>query len=122
MNQTDTPQKTAIVTGGASGLGYAVAEKFVQNNIRTIIIGRNQEKLESAKMKLGALCIPVSFDLTDLSQIPSLIEKIGMEWGKIDIQVNNAGINMKKEFTEVSDDDFQKIILTNLTAVFSISR
>ncbi len=121
-DQTNTQQKTAIVTGGASGLGFAIAEKFVQNNIRTIIIGRNQDKLESARKKLGDLCVPVSFDLTCLSAIPEMIEKIGKEWGKIDILVNNAGINMKKEFTEVTDEDFQKIILTNMTAVFSISR
>ena len=115
-------QKAAIVTGGASGLGYAITEKFVQNNIRTIIIGRNEQKLESAKKALGELCIPVSFDVTRLADIPELVRKIEKEWGKIDILVNNAGINMKKPFTEVSDDDFQKIILTNLTAVFSLSR
>jgi NAD(P)-dependent dehydrogenase (short-subunit alcohol dehydrogenase family) len=44
------------------------------------------------------------------------------EHGRIDVLVNNAGINMKKEFTEVSDEDFQKIILTNVTAIFSLSR
>jgi NAD(P)-dependent dehydrogenase (short-subunit alcohol dehydrogenase family) len=44
------------------------------------------------------------------------------EHGRIDVLVNNAGINMKKEFTEVTDDDFQKIILTNVTAIFSLSR
>ena len=121
-NTSTSEQKTAIVTGGASGLGYAVAEKFVQNNIRTIIIGRNKEKLESAKSTLGKLCSTISFDLTELDQIPELCKKIAAEWGKIDILVNNAGINMKKAFTEVTDEEFQKIILTNLTAVFSLSR
>ena len=121
-NQRNPTQKIAIVTGGASGLGYAVAEKFVQSNIRTIIIGRDEQKLANAKEKLGELCHTISFDLTNLKEIPELIEKAGKEWGRIDILVNNAGINMKKEFTEVTDEDFQKIILTNLTAVFSLSR
>lgn len=115
-------QKTAIVTGGASGLGYAIAEKLVKNNVHTIIIGRNEEKLEKARTTLGALCSAISFDLTNLSGIPELISGIQKDYGKINILVNNAGINLKKFMTEVSDEEFQKVILTNLTAVFSISR
>ena len=121
-NNMNTEQKIAIVTGGASGLGYAIAEKFVQNNVRTIIIGRNEEKLEKARNTLGDLCSSISFDLTDLGQIPELVSRIGKEYGKIDVLVNNAGINLKKFLTEVSDEEFQKVILTNLTAVFSLSR
>lgn len=115
-------QKVAIVTGGASGLGYAVVEKFVQNGIRTIIIGRNEEKLHAAKEAFGELCSTISFDLSNLQGIPELVNGIVSEYGRIDILVNNAGINMKKPFTEVTDEDFQKIILTNVTAIFSLSR
>jgi NAD(P)-dependent dehydrogenase (short-subunit alcohol dehydrogenase family) len=115
-------QKTAIVTGGASGLGYAIAEKFVKSNIRTIIIGRNEEKLKAAQEALGELCSYISFDLSNLSQMPELVNRIVKEYGKIDILINNAGINQKKPFSEVTDEDFQNIILTNLTAVFSLSR
>lgn len=115
-------QKIAIVTGGATGLGYAIAEKFINYNIRTIIISRNEEKLKDAQNKLGDLCTYYSFDLTNLSQIPELISRITERYGKIDILINNAGINMKKPFTEVTDEDFQQIIFTNLTAVFSLSR
>ena len=121
-NQPRSEQKIAIVTGGASGLGYAIAEKFVGSNIRTIIIGRSEEKLEEAKRSLGELCSPLSFDLTKLAEIPALVQRIAREYGKIDILVNNAGINQKKPFTEVTDEDFQTIIHTNLTAVFALSR
>lgn len=114
--------QVAIVTGGGSGIGLAIAEKFVQANITTIIVGRDQEKLNSAKEKLGDLCIPMSADLSDLSTIPYLIKEVITRFGHIDILVNNAGINMKKEFTDVTDEDFQKILLTNVTAVFALSR
>ena len=116
------PKKIAIVTGGASGIGFAIAEKFVKNNITTIIIGRNEEKLNSAKAKLGELCEPVPFDLNHLSAIPELIQNLVKKYSKIDILVNNAGINLKKEFTEVTDEDFQKIMLTNVQSIFTISR
>lgn len=115
--------KIAIVTGGASGIGLAIAEKFVQNNITTIIIGRDKNKLDAAKNKLGELCIPVSFDLNNLSSIPAMVNELIQEHEKIDILVNNAGINLKKEFTEVTDAEFEKkIIHTNVKAMFSVSR
>ena len=114
--------KIAIITGGGSGIGLAIAEKFVQHKIRTIIVGRDEQKLSTAKQKLGEFCDAVSADLNDLVSIPKLVQSIIDKYGKIDVLVNNAGINMKKEFTEVTDEDFRKIILTNLSAVFSLSR
>ena len=115
-------QKIAIVTGGGSGIGLAIAERFVQNNIRTIIIGRDQKKLDCAKQKLGELCEPVNFDLNLLRAIPKLVTDLTGRFGQIDILVNNAGINLKKGFTEVTDEEFQKIQLTNVTTVFALSR
>ena len=112
----------AIVTGGGSGIGLAIAEKFTQNNIRTIIIGRDQQKLNAAKEKLGELCEPVPYDVNELAGIPNLVNDLVQRFGKIDILVNNAGINMKKEFTQVTDEDFQKVLLTNVTSVFVFSR
>jgi NAD(P)-dependent dehydrogenase (short-subunit alcohol dehydrogenase family) len=120
--KTNHQKKVAIITGGGSGIGLAIAKKFVQNNIATIIIGRNKAKLNAAKTKLGELCVPVAFDLNQLSSIPALVDRLIEQHKKIDILVNNAGINLKKEFTEVTDDEFQKIILTNVVAVFAISR
>lgn len=121
-NNLTIGSKIAIVTGGASGLGYAIAEKFVKSNIKTIIIGRNEQKLQEAKEAFGDLCSYVAFDLNDLSQIPNLVGQIVAKHGQVDILVNNAGINMKKPFTEVSDEEFQQILLTNVTAVFALSR
>jgi len=115
-------QKVAIITGGASGLGLATAKKFTQENILTYIIGRNRERLETAAKELGGNCIPLAGDLSSLSTLPQLVQQIHQAQGHIDILVNNAGINLKKSLTEVTDDEFQKIILTNLTSVFSITR
>ena len=114
--------KIAIVTGGASGIGFAIAEKFVKNNITTIVIGRSEEKLKSAKSKLGPLCETISFDLDNLRAIPDFIKSLLDKYPRIDILVNNAGINLKKEFTEVTDEDFEKIIHTNVQSIFAISR
>src|SRR6187549_553599 len=114
--------KVAIVTGGGSGIGLAIAEKFTQAGIETIIVGRDESKLKNAKDKLGEHCYPMTCDLSDLKSIPSFVGDVIKKFGQIDILVNNAGINMKKEFQDVTDEDFQKVITTNLTAVFAISR
>jgi len=114
--------KIAIVTGGASGIGLAIAQKFVDNKIITVIIGRDVAKLNAAKDMLGKLCKTISFDLNNLSSIPEMINNLIKENGQIDILVNNAGINLKKDFTEVTDSEFEKIMLTNVTSMFAISR
>lgn len=122
MDTNKSPEKVAIVTGGGSGIGLAIAEKLVGSGITTIVIGRDQTKLTAAKEKLGEGCVPIQCDLNDLATIPKLVEDIVKQYGHIDILVNNAGINMKKEFTEVTDEEFQRILLTNVTAVFALSR
>ncbi|MCX2680248.1 SDR family NAD(P)-dependent oxidoreductase [Galbibacter sp. EGI 63066] len=115
-------QKTAIVTGGNAGLGFATSKKLCENGIKTYIIGRSVEKTEAACKEIGENAVPVIFDLTKTDQVPSMVKKIASEAGHIDILVNNAGINMKKEFTEVTDEEFASIIHTNVQSVFSVSR
>lgn len=114
--------KTAIVTGGGSGIGLAIAQSFVSAGIRTIIIGRDEAKLIAAKEQLGEACITLAADLAILDAIPALVASITDRYGPVNILVNNAGINLKKEFTDVSDEEFQRILSTNVSAVFSLSR
>jgi len=118
----DSNIKTAIITGGASGLGLATVKKFVANGIKTIIIGRNEKNLAEVSQSLGSLCSYKVLDLSNLKEIPVLVNDLIAEHGQIDILVNNAGINQKKPLTDVTDEEFQQIILTNLTSVFVISR
>ena len=119
---SSTTKKVAIVTGGGSGLGFAIAQKFTEQGITTIIAGRSKEKLDMASEKLGENCHAITCDVSDLGSIPGFVESVIRDFGKIDILVNNAGINLKKEFTEVTDEDFQRVVQTNLHAVFSMSR
>jgi len=113
---------TAIVTGANAGLGYATAKKLCDNGIITYVNGRNREKTEQACKKLGENAKPFILDLNNLDQIPEAVAKLAKEAGKIDILVNNAGINMKKEFLEVTNEEFQSILHTNVVGLFAISR
>jgi len=118
----ESKTKLAIVTGGASGLGLATAKKFIEQGIRTVIIGRNEQKLAEVADQLGKLCSYKQYDLSQTAGIPALVASIVQDFGVPDILVNNAGINHKKPFTEVTDEDFGRILQTNLAAVFAISR
>lgn len=115
-------KKVAIVTGGAAGLGLAITQKLIKENITTIMIGRNEAALQRTAEQLGAGCSYRVFDLSQVAGIPELVADIFSEHGSVDILINNAGINQKKPFLEVTDADFFNIIQTNVFAVFAISR
>ncbi len=122
MKKTFPDKQIAIVTGGGSGIGLAIAETFLDNGIHTVIVGRDQGKLKAMQDKHGALCSIMALDLRELHLIPALVQEIMTTHGQVDILVNNAGVHMKKEFTEVTDAEFQEILLTNVTSVFTLSR
>ncbi len=112
----------ALITGGSSGIGYAIAQRFVQEGYTTLITGRNTEKLTRAAQELGPHCHGIPFDMDALEQIPAFVQRVRQNFGTIDVLVNNAGINQKKPFLEVTDTDFERIILTNQKALFAMSR
>jgi NAD(P)-dependent dehydrogenase (short-subunit alcohol dehydrogenase family) len=118
----DLKDKNVLVTGGASGLGYAIAEAFVANHSNVVIVGRNQEKLKLAKDKLGKRVSCIAFDLNEVDKLPELIAEIKVLVGQIDVLVNNAGINLKKDALAVSNQEYQEVIHTNQTAVFALTR
>jgi NAD(P)-dependent dehydrogenase (short-subunit alcohol dehydrogenase family) len=118
----DLEDKVVLVTGGASGIGYAIAQAFSMIGSRVVIVGRDKEKLDSARKEIGRNIIPIQFDLSEMNRLPKLVEEIGKEVGDVDVLVNNAGINLKKDALDVSDEEFVKIVRTNQTAVFALTR
>ncbi len=115
-------QKTALVTGGASGLGKAMAKTFADAGIFTIIAGRNEEKLQKATKEIGKNSAYEVLDINNLSLLPEFVNNVVKFYGKLDILVNNAGIHLKKDALETTDEEFQSVIQTNQNAVFTLSR
>ena len=114
--------KIALITGGGSGIGFYIAQCMVQAGAHVVLTGRRETVLQEAVEKLGEKATYFVNDITQLDTIPSLVEAIEKQCGAIDILVNNAGINMKKFAVEVTDADFDRIVQTNLHAVFSMTR
>ncbi len=114
--------KIAMITGGGTGIGFAIAKSMIQAGASVVITGRRDKLLEEACEKLGQKSSFTINDITDLSSLPKLVEKIESEIGTIDILVNNAGINNLKPALDVSDEDFKKILDTNLHGLFALTR
>jgi len=115
-------QAIAMITGGASGLGLAMAKRFATGGYTTIIIGRNAERLRQAKEQIGAHTFTYAFDLTHFDAIPDLVQSILNDHGHIDVLINNAGIHLKKPMQDIQNEEFIRVIQTNLIAPFVLSR
>ncbi|MCU0407784.1 MAG: SDR family oxidoreductase [Bacteroidales bacterium] len=115
-------EPVAVITGGASGIGFAIAQKFVANKTRVELLGRDQTRLKLACEALGDLANYSPCDLNDLSSLPGIVNAIAHRYGHIDILVNNAGVHLRKSVHEVSDSDFESVVRTNQTAMFVLTR
>ena len=114
--------KTALVTGGGTGIGLGIATAFIDAGAKVIITGRRESVLKQACETLGKNALYKVMDLTEREKIPGMVETIETEIGPIDILVNNAGIHLKKAAQETTDEEFDRILNTNLSAVFSLTR
>jgi NAD(P)-dependent dehydrogenase (short-subunit alcohol dehydrogenase family) len=114
--------KLALITGGGSGIGFHIAQCMIKAGARVVLTGRREPVLKEAAETLGSNATYFVNDITRLETIPALVADIENKCGHIDILVNNAGINMKKFAVEVTDAEFDRVIQTNLHAVFSMTR
>jgi uncharacterized oxidoreductase len=97
-----------LITGGSSGIGLALAKKFIENNNTVIIIGRNLSKLEKVKVENPKIHI-FQIDVTDDAEVRMLVDDIDEKFDGIDILVNNAGI-MNLVDTGNEENDLQKLL------------
>jgi len=110
--------KTALITGGNSGIGLATARLFVAEGARVIITGRNQETLQAAARELGPNAFAVVADATDVAATEAAIKKGVDKFGKLDIVFANAGIPGTTPVGGTTLAAFEQVIRTNITAVF----
>ena len=114
--------KTAIITGGGTGIGLATAHAFYQEGAKIILFGRRKEKLEKAVEKLGGSAIIVQGDMTNNNDLDQLINETLHNFKKIDILVNNAGLFNGSPLHEISDSQWDEIMDINIRSVFQLTR
>ena len=123
----DLSGKTALVTGGSRGIGFAMAKALVEHGADIAIVARDEARLKTAKEQIqkstsdrNVWTFP--FDLEDIDGIQSLFENVVRETQGVDILVNCAGTTARAPAEQADLDSWQRVIQVNLTAVFLISQ
>ena len=114
--------KVALVTGGGSGIGKAIAKALLAEGCKVIINGRNEEKLNQAKSELGANVESIVCDVTDEGQVENTFNGIISNYGKFDILINNAGMAAKAKAHELKYETWKKVINVNINGAFLCAR
>jgi NAD(P)-dependent dehydrogenase (short-subunit alcohol dehydrogenase family) len=110
--------KTALITGGNSGIGLATARAFIKQGARVAITGRNQETLDEAARLLGPNVLALRADITDAAASEQAIRTAGETFGHLDIVVANAGIAGPTALGSTTAERFEQILATNVSGVF----
>lgn len=110
--------KTALITGGNSGIGLATARLFIVEGANVVITGRNRGTLDAALAELGSNALAMQADVADLPEMEKVIAAAVERFGKIDIVFANAGIGTYTPLGFASVDTFEEIIRVNVTSVF----
>lgn len=110
--------KTALVTGGNSGIGFTTAKLLIAEGARVAITGRDRAKLDRAVTELGDNALGIEANLDDEAHVAAMFEQIGAAFGSLDIVFANAGISGPTPLGGTSAAAFEAILRTNLTAVF----
>ena len=120
MEETSAP--VVIVTGGGTGIGRAIAEKFAANGAGVVISGRRESPLEALSARHPDSIRFIAGDVTRPEDRRRLIDGVLERHGRIDVIVNNAGIAPLVPFAQTSDEDFEQTYLTNLVAPAGLIR
>ncbi len=114
--------KLAVVTGGSSGIGLAIAQIFVANGARVVVTGRREQELNDAVAALGPRAVAFRGDVASLEDLDRLFESVAA-MGKLDVLVANAGIAESVTLEELTEEHFDRLFSINVKgAVFAVQK
>jgi len=114
--------KRVLVTGGAQGIGAAAAARFIDEGARVAILDRNPEALAGSAARLPSLAATIRADVSAAGEVAAAFAEIDRLWGGLDILVNNAGISVRHRFLDITQEEWRRVIQTNLDGVFYVAR
>ncbi|MGL6073792.1 MAG: SDR family NAD(P)-dependent oxidoreductase [Fimbriiglobus sp.] len=122
----DLTGRVALVTGGNKGLGFAVARGFAQSGADIVIASRHQDQLDAALAEIlagtGRRGAAIAFDAADRESVSELGRQAEAQMGKVDILINNAGMNGPEAIDTITDDLWDRILEVNLSSVMALTR
>lgn len=114
--------KKAVITGGATGLGFGTAQCMLRAGAEVIIIGRREQLLQQSCEELGEGSSWICADITQTDNTDNLVQQILDRMGHIDILVNNAGNQYKKPIEQMSVDEYKQVLNTHLVGSFALTK
>ncbi len=116
--------RVAIITGAATGIGFAAAQLFLEEGAKVVICDLNAEKIDAAVAELSKSGTARGYvtDIAKTDMCAELAEKVKAEFGRIDILINNAGITADAQFYKMSEEQFDRVLGVNLKGVFNMSK
>jgi len=118
----DISGQVCLVTGGTSGLGKAIALAFASAGAKVVVGSTSAAKVDAMRQELGANHDAIQISVTDEKSVDAAIEHAIKRFGRLDAVVNAAGIIQKKPSLELTVEEFEKIVRTNLTGSFIVAR
>ena len=119
----DLSGQTAIVTGGATGLGLAITRCLISAGARVAVLGRRSPETASPALReFGERAKYYSFDVTDTGHAKDIADQVFTDLGRIDILVNNAGNHCKKYIWDMSVEDYASVLNTHLVGAFALTK
>lgn len=110
--------KTALITGGTSGIGFATARLFVEEGARVAITGQDKGRLYEAAGDLGEDVIPIQAEMSSLPDIEAMVEEVRESFGTLDVLFANAGVTWAAPFTEIDEESFDGQVAINVKGPF----
>ncbi|NEQ28485.1 MAG: SDR family NAD(P)-dependent oxidoreductase, partial [Microcoleus sp. SIO2G3] len=110
--------KTAVITGGTTGIGFETAKQFVAEGARVMVTGQNEERLQAAVKELGEAVIPVRADVRSLPDMESLAAQVKAEFGGLDVLFANAGIGLFAPLDAIDEAFYDDQFDVNVKGVF----
>jgi 3-oxoacyl-[acyl-carrier protein] reductase len=115
--------KTALVTGAARGIGFAIASRLAAEGARVSVLDLDAAAAASAAEKIGGGALALTADVTKSAEVEAAVRRVMDAWGRLDILVNNAGITGRSfPIWELSEEDWRRVIDADLTSVFLCCR
>lgn len=119
--------RTAVITGASGGIGTAIALAFAGEGCNVVLqYNTGKDKAEALAEKIqkeyGVIALPVQADISSSQSVKSFFDEVEAKLSNVDVLVNNAGIAQQKLFTDITDEDWHRMIGTNLDGVFYCSR
>jgi len=114
--------KRVLITGGASGIGAAVAERLLDEGAKVIVLDNNPEALAEIKSELPSLSGTIQADVSDADAVARAFDELDGLVGGVDILINNAGISVRAAFLDITPEQWRRIIDVNLNGVFFVAQ